>query len=263
MLSTLHPVAANGFNHHADAYARTRPRYPKAALDKIQKLIPNLNASILDLAAGTGILTQLLVDRGYTNVTAVEPVDGMLEKLISLLPEVAAKKGTSWEIPLPSQTQDAVIVAQAWHWFADLNSLKEIHRVLKPNGYFVLLWNMESPRSLWVQGLRNIYERYEKVYRLGGWRAVFTEKEAGELFDLPLNRQQFEYDFLVPKDDIFHRIMTRSFIAILSNEERVAMTKEMEDILDDPSNEFSVNEENQVMYPHDTKMYWTQKCQSS
>ncbi|KAI9266716.1 S-adenosyl-L-methionine-dependent methyltransferase [Phascolomyces articulosus] len=247
---------------HYYTIAQTRPRYPKAALDKIQKLIPNLNASILDLAAGTGILTQLLVDRGYTNVTAVEPVDGMLEKLISLLPEVAAKKGTSWEIPLPSQSQDVVFVAQAWHWFADLNSLKEIHRVLKPNGYFVLLWNMESPRSLWVQGLRNIYERYENSapqYRLGWWKAVFEEKEAGELFNLPLNHNQFEYDFLVSKENIFRRVMTKSYIAVLSDEERVAVTKEMEAILANPANEFSVNEENQALYPHDTDMFWTQK----
>ncbi|KAI7857292.1 S-adenosyl-L-methionine-dependent methyltransferase, partial [Circinella umbellata] len=254
MAPALHPTAASGFDKQADAYA---------ALDQIQTLVPDLNASICDLAAGTGILTQLLVeDCGYKNVTAVEPVNAMREKLSSILPEVTTKKGTSWEIPLPSESQDVVIVAQAWHWFADLQSLREIYRILKPNGHFILIWNLESPRSRWVQGLRNIYERYESSapqYRLGLWKQVFEDKEAAKLFKLPLNHIQFEYDFLVAKENIFRRVMTKSYISILTDEERANVTKEMEAILADPTSEFSVDEHNQALYPHDTDLFWTQK----
>ena len=134
--------------------ARTRPTYPAKALDQIQSLLPNPASAITDLAAGTGIMTKMLIERGYTNVTAVEPAQAMREKLSSLLPNVPSLKGTSWEIPVESQSQEAVIVAQAFHWFADISSLQEIHRVLKPNGYIILIWNMESPRSPWVRKLR-------------------------------------------------------------------------------------------------------------
>ena len=48
--------------------------------------------------------------------------------------------------------------------------------------------------------------------RLGLWKQIFEEKEAGELFELPLNHVQFEYDFLVAKENIFQRVMTKSYI---------------------------------------------------
>ncbi|KAI9494606.1 S-adenosyl-L-methionine-dependent methyltransferase [Zychaea mexicana] len=261
-MSSLHPTAANGFDKQADAYAQTRPSYPKESLDQLQSLVPDVDACIVDLAAGTGIFTKLLVDRGYKNVTAVEPVEAMREKLKSFLPNVPTLNGTSWEIPLPSESQDAVVVAQAFHWFSDLNSLKEIRRVLKPNGYFIMIWNLESPRSLWVRGLRNIYERYEKSapqYRTGAWRAVFEKEEASDLFQLPLNHARFENDFLVRKENIFTRVNTKSYIAILSDEQRGVLTKEMESILDDPANGCSLDDQGLTMYPHDTDTYWTQR----
>ena len=36
-----------------------------------------------------------------------------------------------------------MIIAQGFHWFADLDSLKEIYRVLKPQGKLGLIWNFD------------------------------------------------------------------------------------------------------------------------
>lgn len=136
--------------------AKSRPSYPAAALDHIKSLVPDTeNAKVLDLAAGTGIMTMLLDKVGYKHITAVEPTENMREKLHSLLPHVPVFNGTSWSIPVQDQSQDMVVVAQAFHWFDDVASLKEIHRVLKSNGYLVLIWNMESSeRSKWVRLLK-------------------------------------------------------------------------------------------------------------
>ncbi|CEJ04128.1 hypothetical protein RMCBS344292_18095 [Rhizopus microsporus] len=77
-MSVLHPTALRGFQNQASAYVKARPSYPSAALDVICSLFSNPLSSkkILDLGAGTGIMTKLLVERGF-DVTAVEPVDGM------------------------------------------------------------------------------------------------------------------------------------------------------------------------------------------
>ena len=108
------------------------------------------------MAAGTGLGTKLLVEQGqYTNISAIEPVDAMREKLVTLFPTVKAFKGTSWNIPLPSESQQVIFIFQAFHWFADITSLQEIHRILRPDGYLVLVWNLESKeRSQWVKQLR-------------------------------------------------------------------------------------------------------------
>lgn len=135
---------------------KARPSYPSAALNVICSLFSNPLSSkkILDLGAGTGIMTKLLVERGF-DVTAVEPVDGMREKLSQELPEVTALEGNSYSIPVTSESQDAVVLAQCFHWFDNVKSLQEIHRVLKPGGYLFLIWNMESrERCEWLGKLR-------------------------------------------------------------------------------------------------------------
>jgi len=76
-------------------------------------------------------------------------------KLESIVPQAASVKGTAWSIPVQDESQDMVMLAQCFHWFDDIKSLKEIHRVLKPGGLIILIWNMESrERSEWVAKLR-------------------------------------------------------------------------------------------------------------
>lgn len=106
------------------------------------------------MAAGTGLMTKCLVESGL-KVTAVEPVENMRLKLNETLPQVRCLEGTSWDIPLKSDSLDAVIVAQAFHWFDNIETLREFHRVLKRDGYGILAWNLESAeRSDWVAKLR-------------------------------------------------------------------------------------------------------------
>lgn len=139
-----------------ETLAKARPSYPVAALQCLKselRLIP-AETKILDLAAGTGKFTELLVKDGY-QVTAVEPVAEMRAKISENLPTVHAVEGTSWNIPVESESQHVVVIAQAFHWFDDIETLRECQRVLKPNGYIVFIWNMESrERSQWIAKLR-------------------------------------------------------------------------------------------------------------
>jgi SAM-dependent methyltransferase len=104
---------------------------------------------VLDLAAGTGKLTRLLVPTG-AEVVAVEPVAAMRAQLRARLPDVQALDGTAEALPLADGSVDAVTVAQAFHWFDPAAALAEMRRVLRPGGHLFLVWNIRDRAHDWV-----------------------------------------------------------------------------------------------------------------
>lgn len=140
------------FGSEAAAYERGRPSYPPETIDW---LLPDGAQDVLDLGAGTGKLTTRLVERGL-DVVAVDPIPEMLELLSNSLPDTPALLGTAEEIPLADNSVDAVLVAQAWHWFDPERAVKEVSRVLRPGGRLGLVWNTRDERLGWVKDLGRI-----------------------------------------------------------------------------------------------------------
>jgi SAM-dependent methyltransferase len=136
---------ARSFDLAAKQYERTRPDYPAAVLEGLP--VP-AGATVLDLGAGTGKLTRVLVRR-YSRVIAVEPLDGMRAILENVVPQAECLAGRAEEIPLPDASVDAVFAAQAFHWFATDEALTEIARVLRRDGVFCLVWNGPDESRPW------------------------------------------------------------------------------------------------------------------
>lgn len=151
-MSTSHQQRSLSFGEEAAAYERGRPSYPPEAIDW---LLPPDARTVLDLGAGTGKLTVRLVERGL-DVVAVDPLAEMLEVLSHSLPDIPALLGTAEEIPLPDNSVDCVLVAQAWHWFDMQRATREIARVLRPGGHIGLVWNTRDERMGWVKNLGDI-----------------------------------------------------------------------------------------------------------
>lgn len=143
------------FGSQAAAYERGRPSYPPEAIDW---LLPPGARDVLDLGAGTGKLTTRLVERGL-DVVAVDPIAEMLELLRTALPDTPALLGTAEQIPLADDHVDAVLVAQAWHWFDPARAIGELVRVLRPGGRLGLVWNTRDERLGWVKELGAIIGR--------------------------------------------------------------------------------------------------------
>ena len=100
---------AASFDRAAAVYQATRPSYPD---DAVRWSVPAEARDVLDLAAGTGKLTERLVALGW-HVVAVEPSDAMRAELTSALPTVEARPGTAERMDLPDALVDAVTIAQA------------------------------------------------------------------------------------------------------------------------------------------------------
>ena len=134
------------FGSVAADYDRYRPAPPPQALDW---LIPPDATAVLDLAAGTGAVTRLLIGRA-ARVVAVEPDERMRAVLAARCPEAEVLEGRGEDIPLPDASVDAVVIASAWHWLDPDRAVPEITRVLRPGGNLGVIWVSRDSRVGWV-----------------------------------------------------------------------------------------------------------------
>lgn len=126
--------------HWAEDYEQGRPGWPPEVAH-----IPGLpaTASVLDLAAGTGKLTRLLIPV-FDRVIAVEPQQALRRLLVRNCPDAEALAGTADRIPLADASVDAVFIAEAFHLFGNERTVAEIARVLRSEGAVVLMWNLPT-----------------------------------------------------------------------------------------------------------------------
>ena len=213
--SDLHP-ATRGFGLAADAYERGRPDYPAAAIEwLVDRLGLRPGRTVVDLAAGTGKLTRLLVPSG-ADVIAVEPIAEMRAKIEN----ARVLAGTAEAIPLEDASVDAVTVAQAFHWFRAEEALAEIHRVLRPGGGLALVWNVRDERDPVQAAASAIMQPLEEnIPRRGkrNWREVIDGSETAT----------FDHAQLVDEDAFVERFTSVSFIAAASPEERAAVEEQL------------------------------------
>jgi SAM-dependent methyltransferase len=213
--NAVHEAGAEGFARGAGAYERGRPSYPPEAVSWLAgQLRLGPGARVLDLAAGTGKLTRLLVATG-ASLIAVEPVAEMRSALAQLAPGVDVRAGTAEAIPLPDASVDAVAIAQAFHWFASDQALAEIARVLTPAGRLGLVWNRRDLREPLQAAISEIIEPHRgstPSFLTGNWREAFQHTR---LF-LPTAEHQVRYEQALTIDQLIDRVLSVSFIAALS-----------------------------------------------
>lgn len=159
---------ARSFGAAAAAYAEHRPGYPAAAVDWALAPVTGSPLRLLDLAAGTGKLTEALLPMG--TVVAVEPDPAMRAELVARFPGVDAREGSAEAIPLPDGSVDAVLVGQAWHWFDADRAYAELARVLRPGGVLGVLWNGDDAHVDWVRGM----------YEVGRWNSTVVRAPDAE-----------------------------------------------------------------------------------
>lgn len=133
-------------NHKSVEYAQYKAQ-------RIKELIPELNRSgisILDFGCGNGLMTNYLQEVFFE--ASVIGVDQSKEKVAQAqkqYPEIEFQTIKNGKLDFPDNYFDGVIAADVFH-HVPLNKYKywiqELMRILKPDGFFVLLelnpWNI-------------------------------------------------------------------------------------------------------------------------
>ena len=251
--NAVHKAAQQGFEKEAQAYARGRPDYPAALSAWLaQALGLGPGREVADVGAGTGKFTALLATTGAT-VVGVEPVDAMRAKIDSLqLPTVRAVAGTAQAIPLPSGTLDAVVCAQAFHWFATRDALDEFHRVLRPGGQLGLVWNVRDESVDWVAELTRIVAPYEgdaPRFWKQTWREAFPHPALG-----PAHETVFEHEHVGPPAQVIvDRFMSVSFTAALTADEQARVRAQIEALI---ASHPALRGREVLRFPYQTRAFW-------
>ncbi len=214
---------AASFARVADAYEQSRPGYPA---DAVLWLAGETPCDVVDLGAGTGKLTRSLAALGH-HVVAVEPLGEMLDRLRAAIPGVTAVAGSAESMPLPDGAADVVACAQAFHWFDQEPALAEIARVLRPSGRLALVWNVRDERVPWVSELSDAM-----VGRTGVDRGAAAPIEQSGLYG-PVEHATFEHTQTVDRDALRALVLSRSYCAVLPEEERAPILGRVDLLFDE------------------------------
>jgi ubiquinone/menaquinone biosynthesis C-methylase UbiE len=216
--------SAKAFAGVAEEYERRRPSYhPEIVAWIVEQLGLGPGRSVVDIGAGTGKFTRLLVPSG-ARVIAVEPLAEMRKQLTAAVPEVEALAGSAEALPLQDSSVDGATAAAAFHWFELDRALPELHRVLRPDGHFAIVHNfrdLDQPLQAAVQAI--IGHLLPDKSEFEGWRPAV---EASGLFGR-FESIQRKHEQLFDAAGLAERVSTISYVARLPDDERAEVLAEV------------------------------------
>lgn len=171
-----------------------------------------------DVGAGTGKLTENLIELGFKGF-AIEPNDAMRAEGIRLCKNVPFtwSKGSAENTGLHDRCVDWVLMGSSFHWTDSQKALKEFHRILKPGGFFVALWNPRDLNDPFQAEIENwIHEQVPNIKRKSSGAGKYT---------LDLEKRLIEGGYF--KDPIF---MEAPHAVKMSKERYLGIWKSVNDV---------------------------------
>lgn len=207
------------FGAAAAHYDKSRPSYAREAIEFALGASP---LTVVDLGAGTGLLTRVLLQAGH-QVIPVEPDPGMREQLEAATPGVKALEGSAENIPLPDDSVDAVVAGQAYHWFDQSKAHPEIARVLRNGGVFAPMWNDRELTTRWTQ-LLDVIMTHVRQREWEGQPANF-----GPLFTEPEIRE-FAHSTRQTPQGLCDLVASRSYYLVSTPDKQAAILQQVREL---------------------------------
>lgn len=224
-------VLARSFASVAAAYDRARPTYPA---DAAAWLVGDRRARVVELGAGTGKLTGLLVGAGH-DVVATDPLPAMVRLLREQVPGARAAVAAAEHIPVASHSADVVVCAQSFHWFDQDVALPEIARVLRPGGTLALVWNARDERIPWVRRLGRLLHGDDGP--AGHLDQDLRQRLAGPAEESAyfgwVEQQEYRFWQSLRRDELADLVRSRSHVAVLDEGARSDLLARVGELYDE------------------------------
>lgn len=256
MTQSLHPSAQKGFSLGAELYQQVRPSYPPEILVWLQdQLKVGENSTVIDLGSGTGKFLPFLLQT-QAKVIAVEPVTAMREQLEQRYSTVECLQTSSDQLLVKDESINAIICAQSFHWFSNIETLKEMYRVLIPEGHLGLVWNQRDVTVDWVKTLADeiaLFEADTPRYHSEKWKQVFEQQQFFQFNGL----QTFQLKHTGTVEQVVSkRLLSTSFIAAMPEHQQQQLKARFEQIVFDFTGRTA---QDQIDFPYTTFAYHFQK----
>jgi SAM-dependent methyltransferase len=218
------------FEPVVDEYDEGRPDHPNGVYDALEPLV---DATVLDVGAGTGIATRSLIRRG-ARVTAVDLGPGMLARAVGRSPGLSAVAADGARLPFRDGSADLVTFAQSWHWLDPATRCTEVARVVRPGGRWAAWWSHPwADDEPWFDAYWSEVERTcpgaHRDQRATDWGATVDPSsglEVGEVTVVPWVRE-------VSVDTWITDQTSHSYVVALSPPERSRLLSDLRAILDE------------------------------
>ncbi len=239
------------FNNRVDYYRKYRPGYPSKIIDVLVKEIKfNETFDVADIGSGTGLLAKLFVNNGNI-VYGIEPNDEMrkaAEKIFANNYNFISIKGTAENTTLSNECVDLITCAQSFHWFNREQAKNEFKRILRKNGYVVIVFNVRKNNSPFMKAYNKLQENLNSDFKQVRLENI-TKKEITNFFNSDKfierhldNFQELDYTSLKG------RFLSCSYVPLTGEENKRAL-KELKLIFD------KYNKKNKVIIEYQTKIY--------
>lgn len=205
------------FSNRVENYVKYRPTYPPQVLDTFREEMNLVKSSIIaDIGAGTGISTKIFLENG-NKVYGVEPNAAMreaAEEYLKSFPLFKIIDGTAENTNLPEESVDFVVAAQAFHWFDKEKTRVEFKRILRKNGYAVLIWNeRQLDTNDFLRGYESFLKKYGTDYETVRHDNI-DEKMLQDFFRADYKRKTFQNAQTVDYEGLRGRILSSSYMPI-------------------------------------------------
>ncbi|MCB0192340.1 MAG: class I SAM-dependent methyltransferase [Anaerolineae bacterium] len=245
------------FSNRVENYIKYRPSYPAALIDLLESECQLTPASLVaDIGSGTGLLTKLFLDNGNT-VFGVEPNAEMraaAETLLNAYPNFVSVAAPAEATTLAAEQVDFVTAGQAFHWFDIVAALQEFRRILKPQGWIVLVWNMRRHDDPFQSAYEQLVKRHSQEYSAVNHKRI-NDHVLSEIMGPDMRLTTLDNEQILDYEGIKGRLLSASYAPLEGQAGHQAMLDDLLAIFE------QYQQAGRVRFTYRTNVYYTQNPQ--